>query len=215
MISIHRALAELKTLDDRIIDEINGAKFVALRIGQKDKTTSGQLIATAEKNIFSSYDKIVALIARRKQVKSAVVLSNAGITPDMVSGLKRIMVGGVSMTVAEAIEYKTSIGYEETLLKSMLDQYSKARVKLEKDNQEVQKRLDEYLKNMFGAEAQKTQTEDVKAHTEQFLKMNETSLIDPLNLENKIQTLKDTIFAFTTDVDASLSEANATTMIDL
>ncbi len=104
-LTITRALSELKLLDKRIRKEIEAAYFVA-GVQKKKK-----IIGMYTKEEFSSrsqgeVDSIQSMTERRKIIKSAIVNSNARTMVTIV---------GNTMAVAEAIERKTSIEYEETL----------------------------------------------------------------------------------------------------
>ena len=63
----------------------------------------------------ADYQSIEALIKRRNAIKSAIVVSNA---------TTKIEVAGVKMTVAEAIERKTSISYDIQLLDKLKEVYA-------------------------------------------------------------------------------------------
>jgi hypothetical protein len=78
--SITRALAELKRLDDRINRETTAAQYVGVSVGKGEnkKVASGSMTVTdLEKKIKSTYDSITDLFTRRATIKSAIVLSNA------------------------------------------------------------------------------------------------------------------------------------------
>ena len=57
------------------------------------------------------------MIKRRNQIKSAIIASNA---------VTMVEVAGVRMTVAEAIDKKSSIGYEKELLARLSEQFTDA-----------------------------------------------------------------------------------------
>ncbi|MFB8733012.1 hypothetical protein ACEQPO_01165 [Bacillus sp. SL00103] len=73
---------------------------------------------------------IQALIKRRNAIKSAIVVSNATTTID---------VAGVNMTVAEAIERKTSIEYDIRYLRKLKKVYTELVDKAEQTNADVKK----------------------------------------------------------------------------
>lgn len=102
-ISVSRALVELKTLEKRIEKTLNDLQPVTVMIGTRfEAGISGR--EEFEKNVTSSYQSLMALVARKRKIKSAVVKSNATTT---------VNVSGEIMTVAEAIERKNSIGIEK------------------------------------------------------------------------------------------------------
>lgn len=139
--SIHRALSELKTLNERIAKAIKEADYVATD-RQSTQKIKGLSIEDYEKTIQSGFDKAVSLIERRIHIKDAIVQSNA---------ITEVTVAGETMTVAKAIERKTSIENEEQLLASMIEARRMAINKLTKENDSLPKRLEEYLTAILGS----------------------------------------------------------------
>ncbi|GKV69720.1 hypothetical protein NCCP2716_22180 [Sporosarcina sp. NCCP-2716] len=202
--SVHRALAELKTLNDRIEKSVMGADFIAADRKSAEKV-NGLPIEDYEKTIQAGFDKAVSLIERRNLIKEAIVQSNA---------VTQVTVGGVTMTVAKAIERKTSIQLEEQLLAMMITRRREAVNRLTVENDTLPARLEAYLAEILGKK-ENAKKEDVELHTKAFLDRNEFVLIDPLHLNRRIEELEERISAFKTDVDAVLSESNALTQITI
>ncbi|MFS0576896.1 hypothetical protein AB1K83_14750 [Sporosarcina sp. 179-K 3D1 HS] len=138
--SIHRALSELKTLNDRIAKAIREADFIATDRKSAQKF-NGLSIDEYEKTIQAGFDKAVSLIERRNRIKDAIVQSNA---------VTEVVVAGETMTVAKAIERKTSIQNEENLLASMVEARRTAINRLTKENESLPRRLEEYLTAILG-----------------------------------------------------------------
>lgn len=201
-ISIHRALTELKTLNERIAKAIHEADYIATdrKSAQKVK---GLTIEEYEKTIQSGFDKAFSLIERRIQIKDAIVQSNA---------LTEVVIAGETMTVAKAIERKTSIENEEKLLASMIEARRMAINKLTKENDSLPKRLEEYLTAILGGK-ENAKKEEVELHTKAFMERNEYVLIDPLKIDKRIEDLEESVSSFKAEVDAVLSESNALTKI--
>lgn len=203
-ISIHRALTELKTLNERIEKAIHEADYMVTD-RKSAKKIEGLTIEEYEKTIQSGFDKAVSLIERRIQIKDAIVQSNA---------MTEVVVAGETMTVAKAIERKTSIEHEEELLDSMIEARRKAINKLTKENDTLPKRLEEYLTAILGSK-ENAKKEEVDLHTKAFMERNEYVLIDPLQLNKRIEELEEKISSFKADVDAVLSESNALTKVNI
>jgi len=200
--SIHRALSELKTLNERITKAIKEADYVATD-RQSTQKIKGLSVEDYEKTIQSGFDKAVSLIERRIHIKDAIVQSNA---------ITEVTVAGETMTVAKAIERKTSIENEERLLASMIEARRMAINKLTKENDSLPKRLEEYLTAILGNK-ENAKKEEVELHTKAFMERNEYILIDPLKINSRIEELEEKVFSFKAEVDAVLSESNALTKI--
>jgi hypothetical protein len=203
-ISIHRALTELKMLNHRIEAATNEVSAVWVNRKSNSKI-NGVEMQEYEKQMQASYDKVVSLIDYRNRIKALVVESNAK---------TKVIVGKEEMTVAEAIERKQSIQYEKELLEVMQQQYRSAVNTVAKENDALPAKLETYLVNILGNK-EKQSPEEVKLHTETFMKRNEYELIDPMNVKKKIEALNNRIEEFESEVDAVLSESNATTFIEV
>ncbi|MGY3190072.1 hypothetical protein [Lysinibacillus sp. TE18511] len=203
-ISIHRALTELKMLNHRIEAATNEVSAV-LANRKSNSKINGVEMQEYEKQMQASYDKVVSLIDYRNRIKALVVESNAK---------TKVIVGKEEMTVAEAIERKQSIQYEKELLEVMQQQYRSAVNTVAKENDALPAKLETYLVNILGNK-EKQSPEEVKLHTETFMKRNEYELIDPMNVKKKIEALNNRIEEFESEVDAVLSESNATTFIEV
>ena len=202
--TIHRALTELKMLHRRI-EEANRNVTAVVAHRKNDKKVNGIEVEEYVKNMQSSYDKVVGLIAYRNRLKALVVESNARTV---------VKVGIREMTVAEAIERKQSIEYEKTLLATLLQQYNSAVKRVAKNNDELPEKLETYLINILGNKEKQT-PEEVALHTETFMKRNEYELLDPLKVKKVIEAMEESINEFESEVDAVLSESNATTFIEV
>lgn len=202
--TITRALSELKMLDKRISRTIDEAVLGGLIIG-KHIQNGFQNQEEVEKKAKADDQSIQALIKRRNAIKSAIVVSNATTT---------IEVAGVSMTVAEAIERKTSIDYDIRYLRKLKKVYTELVDRSEQINEDVKKRLDQHLETLFGKDG-KTKAAANQEIVKSFLAENEAAIIDPLRLRVKIEQLSKEIEDFQMEVDFSLSESNTLTKIQI
>ena len=163
-------------------------------------------IKDAENNMIGCYDKASSLITRRNAIKRAVVLSNAQTT---------VKIGEREYTVAEAIEMKNhGIEYDELLLAELKDQYLGSKAILLKENgQSLSDRADKFVVDMYGTKDVKVNPDDVEKARKSFIESNTYDLIDPLDMQKKIEELETRISEFKAEVDAALSVSNAITEI--
>lgn len=200
-ISVTRALAELKTLDDRIQKQTNHG-YVLLTIGGKVIGTS-RTADDVEKAIKEQYQTFGDLVTRRNRLKCAIVKSNAE---------TKVKIGEKDMTVAEAIERKNSIGYEQQMVNSLVTQFRQATAQVEKTNSDANQRLNQMLEVNLGKD-RKTSEEDFESISKPFMAKNEAKIIDPLKIEELSQKLQSDVDDFKLNVDFALSESNALTQI--
>lgn len=195
--TITRALTELKLLDKRIQRSIQESVFGGFLVGKKPMTgfvNQEEIEKTAKANYQSATD----LIKRRNAIKSAIVQSNA---------VTYVVIGDKSMTVAEAIERKTSIDYEKMLLNKLKNDYTKLVRHVDSVNEEVKNRLDKHLETLYGKDG-KVRASENEELIKPFLQENEAKFVDPLNLKAKIEELTIEIEEFEAEVDFVLSESN-------
>lgn len=200
--TITRGLAELKLLDARIQRTVADGAFVAVVVGEKPVRgfqSNEEFSRRAQASLQSAQD----LIRRRNAIKAAIVVSNA---------TTYITIGGNRMTVAEAIERKRSIAYEEELLDTLRAQHKNAVQEMEQKNAEVKLRLDRLLEANFGKDA-KAKDSEYDAIAKPFMAQNEAKLVDPVKVKSVIDTLTEEIETFKTEVDFVLSESNTLTRI--
>jgi hypothetical protein len=201
--SVHQALAELKTYKSRISNGMD-FKFVVAnkRMNEKIGTKNVTDYAEAAKSAFAS---VTALIANEKAIKCAIDMSNAQ---------TKVRIGDKDYTIVEAIARKSMIVFEENLLSTLKMQYNAARRKVESENDMLQDKLEKYLQNVLGVKETR-KPEDIDTQTKYFEGRETYDLIDPCGIEDYIKKLETDILTFKGEVDYRLSESNATTMIDV
>lgn len=201
--TVHKALAELKVIGDRITNAINNGIFVKANKHSNEKI-NGVSVEEFRKQIQGSYDKVSDLIKRRNTIKRAVVLSNAN---------TKVTVAGVEYTVAEAIEMKnTGTQYKRDFNNVLSKQYAEVIRITEKENGEtLQQKAENYVVGLYGSKEGKTSTEEIENTRKQFIDNNTFELIDPIKVREKIDALEKEISEFESEVDAALSVSNAVT----
>lgn len=206
--TITRGLSELKLLDKRICDKINSSNFVGCAKRASDKVNNAFTKAKFKELIKSNYSSINDLIKRRNQIKSAIVESNAKTI---------VTISGIEMTVAEAIERKSTIQYEENLLEKMTSQYNKTVAKCNDENTAVSLKANDMVNTMLGKveQAKKDQYKADSELVQKFISDNEFEFVDSISIYDEIQKLKEKIEGFKNEVDYILSENNSIIKINI
>lgn len=207
--TVHKALAELKIIDDRIHKAVHNSVFVHSCKNGTDKV-NGVPVSDFKKDINSNYQKVNDLINRRNAMKRAVVLSNA---------VTKIVVGDKEYTVAEAIDMKNhgmdSLKY---LLREMAYQYNEAADLFNRNSgDELEDKANQYVMNILksqGDSADKADAKQVQALHDSYVVNNEFVMIDPLDIAKKIEEIDNMIDEFNTEIDSALSVSNALTVIE-
>ena len=209
-ITITQALSTLKVLEKRLKAKLgvsdNGRrtlnanlKLVAVSRGShlRDPYTSYKeedFIATAK----ASMQSIEDLDERIITIKNAIAASNA---------VTMVKIAGKEMTVQEAIIRKQ---YSE-LRKQKIEAY---KAELKRAREEFQEVVDEnrsYAERLANGES--SDSKKFKDAEEFVSNTYAASLIDPCDLQNKIERMEQDFEDFVANIDFVLSESNATTKI--
>ena len=204
---VTKGLNELKLLDSRINRKIEEGEFIAAA-KLSVPNVNGKITKEAYKtNAKADYQSIIDLIKRRNNIKSAIIQSNA---------VTKVDIAGKTMTVAEAIDKKSSIEYEISLLEKLTMQYKRSSDIIIKENQKVDDSIEQLLNTAYGKEGKEKITQaSYDAIAEPYRKANEYGLVDALDGEKLIKEMKDKIERFLSEVDTALQISNSTTIINI
>lgn len=205
-ISITRALAELKLLNDRIMKQTERLTLVDAYQRRSPRLLNSQKTqADFEKDAISDLSSITDLIARRRKIKEAIILSNAE---------RKILIKGVEYTVAAAIDRKNAIEFEEALRDKIKRNVAEVRRAVETARPQLESQVNKMLETNLGTE-KKIDASLYDTIAKPFIEQNELVMFDPAKAEAlSIQMEKD-IEDFLTEVDFALSESNSTTEIEV
>lgn len=204
--TVHKALAELKILGDRIINTISSGAYCVENKHSNEKI-KGVSVESYKAIIQGNYDKATDLIKRYNAIKRAVTLSNA---------VTKVKINDAEYTVAEAIYMNNrGVEFDEMLLEELRNQYRKAQTKITKNNEGLQEKAESYVIGIYGSKEGKVNTDDFEKAQKDFMAAHEYELVDPINILEKIENLEEKISAFKAEVDAVLSESNAITTIEI
>lgn len=203
--TVHKALSELKVIDDRIKTAIIGGIFVKTNKHSNEKI-DGLTIPDFEKVMQGDFDRTSDLIKRQAAIKRSVTLSNA---------VTKVSISDVKYTVAEAIWMKNhGMDMEKTFLEHLKNQYAMVKMVLEQQNGDaLEERAEKYVIGMYGQKEGKTNTDEIEKAKREYIKSNTYDIIDPIKITDKIDALEKKINDFMVEVDSALSVSNAVTEI--
>lgn len=203
--TIHRALSELKVIDAKIEKQTN--ELLPTAYAQKDKPIMGYLsVDEFTREAKSRHDSVLALIDRKLKIKSAIVHAN---------GRTTVTIADKVMTIADAINFKAVIAKKIALVNRLKIMHNKAVGDMNKNNEMVEANVQRLLEATFGKENVKVGKEDVEAVRKPYMESNTFHLHDPLKVTEVITAMEKEISDFQSEVDATLSEINATTFIEI
>lgn len=205
--TIHRALAEINVLEDRISKLTREAVFCGAA-KQSMKKLGGVTIEEYKANGQSPLDKIKDLIARLNAIKRAISESNA---------VTHRTVCGKDYTIAQIIWMNQhGIDFLSDLLNQMERQYSNAVSVIETTNSRLSDRADDFvIRSNNPADKDGMSPDAIRDMRDGYIERETMILIDGINIKKTKENLADEINSFKAEVDAVLSESNATTEITI
>lgn len=209
--TVHKALAELKIIDDRINNAITSGTYVVANKHSNQKI-HGMTIDEFRAQMKADFQKVSDLIARRNAIKRAVVASNA---------VTKVKVGDTEYTVAEAIEMKNhGMEFKEYFMRAISSQYVRAKNELDLNSGDpLEKRAEQYVLSVIQAQPKDSKmavdSDAMKNLRAQYIKDNQYDIIDPIGVKDVIDGLDTEVSEFLTEVDAALSVSNAITVLDI
>lgn len=206
-LTVHKALSELKILNDRIQREIDDIQFVLINKHSNQKI-NGAPVKEYMEQTKEKYQSVTTLINRRNAIKRAVTRSNAVTTVD---------INGTEYTVAEAIDMKAvGVNHLRQLLQRMEYQFKQAQNQAERENGDrLDNRADDYMRSLYQNTDLKNMTDELKKVRENFITAQTVEILDPVKVTDEITKLRDKIDAFMSEVDSALSVSNALTTVEV
>ena len=204
-ISLHRALSELKVIEKRIEKALS--EVVVIGANQKGKKvlevyTEEDFAELAKARLQSARD----LIDRKVALKSAINKANAETV---------IEIGGLSRTIADAIAYKHIIGHKKKLVVNLESHIRNVKSQVEQANTKIRENAQKLAENAMGKDNVQTKPDEATQITESYLNSFLYEIVDPLGIEKTVEHLHDEVNTFEGEIDAVLSEVNATTFIEV
>lgn len=202
--NIHKALCELKILDDRISRAVDDCRYVGVT-KIVSKRVGSQTVDEFCNSVKDGYKSAMDLIKRRQAIKTAVVKSNATTT---------VVIGGNTYTIAEAIEMKNhGMDGEKRMLRFMVSRLAEAESLINRTRSDLESRADAFIRDQTGGKESKT--EDTLKMRQDYIAMQDVELVDPLHIRDIIKELDEKINTFMTEVDSALQTSNANTEITI
>lgn len=205
-ISITRALAKVKHFDSRIADAIASLEVTRIVKGEGDFrafASSSQDIGEFEAKAISDFQSLNDMIEARAKLKAAITLSNT---------TTKVVIAGVEMTVAEAIEAKAQIFVQEAIISRLYTQQRDVNTLFNREKSAYETKEEKTLE-AYGTRDKAPKKEEIDVILKPLREKQIPSLSDPLNVASVIEKRKKELEEFRTEVDFVLSESNASTLV--
>lgn len=203
-ITLTEALATLKVLRSKQENLVRTGSFVGVSVREK---VGSQELETAKAQFQSEFDRLKATSTQIQEIGSKLYQANSE---------TKVVVGGKTYTLAEAIYRKAHLQTEAEHLRVLKAALSRAEVQAAKARETAEKRADQQVENLL---AGRTKDNDVAAMAvdmrNKLVQDEKITLVDPNRLGDYVLKLEEDLVTFSTEVDVAISLVNATTKISV
>ena len=152
---------------------------------------------------------MMALLKNYETLKLAIIRSNSGITRDSTN-ITEGEVNGRRMTVAEAIAVqKYVLPLKTSFVTTLASQLNNAKHTVETANSQANNEIATMLDALSNKDSKNLDRSQITTITEAYQQNKFRKLVDPMDLVNKIDTLRKENDALAVGIDSFLSESNA------
>lgn len=208
-ITIQEALRAIKLTEKKIAATNQAGLLVA--VSYKDKAVVGNTTSLAKFNeqARANFQSNMDLIKYYHELKGKVAEKNA---------LTEISIAGRKMSVSAAIEYKTSLVLERSMLDKLRSEYARAVKEMQLSEQKLQQDAENAATAMFSGTAmtpERKSSDEYRKVIEDYKAARAVSIADPVKAEEEIKKLQDFIDDFDAEIDNLLTLSNVNTTIEL
>ena len=211
-ITLHRAIAEIKSTNDRLDKLTKCGTFVGVKNKATGLSAGGRKIDAVEKEIIGCLDKLNALYDNLTKLKFALVGANSGIKShdDLVTE----EVCGKQYTVLEILALKQIVKHKTGLFTKLKVDFANAKADIDRRMTAEDSKLQRTIAQLNNNDADNKEV-TIDMITKTYWQSNGFELIDPIHIEELIERLEKETCAYDVEIDAALSQANALRTIEV
>lgn len=199
-ITITQALSKVKLLEARLEKKLENSNFVAVQHGSKlRRPYASYKVEDFCNNAKAEMQSIEDLFEQLFTLRSKIAQSNA---------TTKITIGGREMTVQDAIILKRLGDFRKKRLWALKCSLTSARESLDEANTENNNAIERMVSQSSDKNSQKEASDYINL-------TRATSLVDPCEIQKKIDELEQFVAEFDDNIDFALSESNSTTRITI
>jgi len=223
---VTQALDERDLLVKKINDKIRNLQIVDIIKANEDYVCNKRIPREEfEQQAKSSLQQIEDLIARHQRIDTAIVASNASTKIETEYGsftvagaiaLRNRLRGGVTNGKARNAETGRELNemdFEGSLYKHMNMCYTMMLEEVESRNRKLQTTAETMHLSILGKDSKGKDAQPL-AVVEAYVKENTTELVDPLEVQKKMETMKEKREALLAELETRIKVSNATTFIE-
>ena len=209
---ITQALDERDLLVKKINSKIERIDFVDGKKRNEEKVI--QQVVTKEefcKKVKTSYQQIQDLIKRYQQIDEAIITSNANTYIETSFGTYSV---AVALSMRNRLRELNAMDFETILRNKMEENYYEVLELKDLRNRRLEEDAEKMRLSILGKDG-KYKDDKPLSVVDAYISENTVELIDPLNVLDEIESLKDKHTTLLSELETKIKISNATTFIEI
>lgn len=209
---ITQALDERDLLVKKINSKIERIDFVDGKKRNEEKVI--QQVVTKEefcKKVKTSYQQIQDLIKRYQKIDEAIITSNANTYIETSFGTYSV---AVALSMRNRLRELNAMDFETILRNKMEENYYEVLELKDLRNRRLEEDAEKMRLSILGKDG-KYKDDKPLSVVDAYISENTVELIDPLNVLDKIESLKDKHTTLLSELETKIKISNATTFIEI
>lgn len=209
---ITQALDERDLLVKKINSKIERIDFVDGKKRNEEKVI--QQVVTKEefcKKVKTSYQQIQDLIKRYQKIDEAIITSNANTYIETSFGTYSV---AVALSMRNRLRELNAMDFETILRNKMEENYYEVLELKDLRNRRLEEDAEKMRLSILGKEG-KYKDDKPLSVVDAYISENTVELIDPLNVLDEIESLKDKHTTLLSELETKIKISNATTFIEI
>lgn len=209
---ITQALDERDLLVKRINSKIERIDFVDGKKRNEEKVIQ-QVITKEEfcKKVKTSYQQIQDLIKRYQKIDEAIITSNANTYIETSFGTYSV---AVALSMRNRLRELNAMDFETILRNKMEENYYEVLELKDLRNRRLEEDAEKMRLSILGKDG-KYKDDKPLSVVDAYISENTVELIDPLNVLDEIESLKDKHTTLLSELETKIKISNATTFIEI
>lgn len=210
---VTQALDERDLLAKKIRDKIEKIRLVDCKKRNEDKTVTDRVSAEKfAKNAESAYQQIMDLIDRYQRLESAIIASNASTYVETSRG-RLSVAAAIALRNRLKSSAEKEVNFEDILAFNLEEQYNEHLDYAETKNKGIETQAEAMRLSILGRDS-RVKDDKPLGVVDAYIRENSTELIDPLNILQKIQGLRERSDTLLKELETKIKVSNATTTIE-
>lgn len=197
--SLHRVIAEIKATEQKLNAITNGAFVFTVPVDSVTDTDEAKRLSQ------SNFDAIQSLLTKLAVLKAERNKANA---------TTKVKIAGAEMTIDEALARKAANVYRLTFLNTLRAQMNNGKVRVDQVQAQIEAKIAQQVSAASGG-TKKASEEEIRVFRQLAERNTRIAVVTFDGMKDQIDRIAAELEQFATEVDYVLSEANATTKVEV